>query len=366
MKTIFALYTASAREFMRDRLASFFTLLLPICFAIFFGMMFGGSSSQHIDLGLVNQDIGPAGQQIVASLTSADAQSMLNVRTGSRDEMLAALNKGDIGAVIVLPPGLTQAFAGHQPVNVDVFYDQGRQMSSGLALGTVRNLLADIDMRVQGTQALLTMNAQAVQTTPLKAVDFYIPSLLAMAMLWLGLFATTLPIVQQREQGILRRLSASPVPRIFLLASQTLWRLTVGILQAAIFLVVGIYLLGLHVQGNWLLLGAAIILGALVFISFGYLLAGISRTSEAAVALAQVANFPMMFLSGLFFEPQMLPDYLRPVMNIMPPAYLGDAFRQIMVGYNPLHPLWLDFAVLAGFLVVFVALGLRFFKWESV
>jgi len=44
----------------------------------------------------------------------------------------------------------------------------------------------------------------------------------------------------------------------------------------------------------------------------------------------------------------------------MPLTYLTDALRQIMVGASSLHPLWLDFAVLGGWLVALLALATKF------
>lgn len=365
MRSVTALYVANAREFLRDKMASFLTLLLPLLFAIFFGLLFGGTSSYHLNLGLIVEDNGPVGQGISQALSSEDAQQMMKVTTGSRDEVLDRLNKGEVDVVVVLPAGLTQSVSSGMGTPIEVYYDQARQVSSGVGLGVVRSLLAEMDLGVRDLQPLLVPEVKAIQTTPLRSVDFFIPSLLAMAMLWLGLFGTMLPLVEQREQQVLRRLSASPVPRINLLCGQVLWRLTVGLAQAVIFVAVGVLVLGVQVHGNWLLFIAMVVLGALVFISMGYLLAGLSRTSESAVALAQLVNFPLMFLSGIFFESQMLPEMVRPIMHLMPPAYLGDAFRQIMVGYQPVYPLWLDFAVLTGCLVVFVGLGLRFFRWEQ-
>ncbi len=49
-----------------------------------------------------------------------------------------------------------------------------------------------------------------------------------------------------------------------------------------------------------------------------------------------------------------------PVMAIMHLTYLSDVLRQIMVGALPLHPLWLGFAVLGGWLVALLVLLARF------
>jgi ABC-2 type transport system permease protein len=96
----------------------------------------------------------------------------------------------------------------------------------------------------------------------------------------------------------------------------------------------------------------------------GYMLAGLSKTTEAGVAIAQVVNFPFMFLSGLFFPAEMLPSFLKPVMQVIPVTYLADALRQIMSGFTPMYPLWVDFTALGVFLVAFVGVSVKFFKWE--
>ena len=365
MRSALALYVANGREFIRDRLATVITLIMPILFAMFFAMIFGGTSNYKLDLGLVVEDTGPVGQHLAAALTSEEAKKMLNVTTGSRDEIMAALSKGSVQVAMVLPAKLTEAVATQQPIDVELFYDQARQTSAGAGLGIANSLLSQADLHIRGVEPLLVPQVKPIQTNPLRAVDYYVPSLLAMAMLWLGLFGTLVPLVEQREQQVLRRLSASPVSRVNLLAGQVSWRLTVGLVQTVIFVAVGTFALGVREQGNWLLFAAASVLGALVFVSMGYCLAGVSRTMEGAVAVAQVVNFPMMFLSGMFFDVQVLPDFLRPVMHVLPPTYLGDAFRQTMVGFTPLYPLWLDFAVLAAFLVLFVGLSLRVFRWEQ-
>jgi ABC-2 type transport system permease protein len=364
MKSILALYTANAREFMRDRMAALFTFIIPIAFAAFFGAIFSGGDAIRVSMGIAVEDTGVAGQQFVGAITSPEAQKMLNLKLGARDELLTALENGNVQVVLLLPADLTEKITAGKASEVEIYYDAARQNSAGIGLGMARILLAETNLNIQGMNPLLVPQIKSVQSNPIKPIDFYVPSTLAMAMLWLGLFGTMLPLVEQREQQVLRRLSICPVRRLNLLLGQVSWRLTVGITQAAAFALMGLTLLGLQFRGDWLLFALASILGALTFISMGYMLAGFSRTTEGAVALAQVVNFPLMFLSGIFFEAQVLPAFLRPVMNVMPPTYLADAFRQTIAGYPGLYPLWTDFAVLFVWLIVFIALGLKFFRWE--
>ena len=101
-----------------------------------------------------------------------------------------------------------------------------------------------------------------------------------------------------------------------------------------------------------------------MFISLGYLIAALARTVESANGISQAINFPMMFLSGIFFPLAFLPVFLTPVVKALPLTYLGDAFRQVAVGSVPQFPLMVDVLVLAGWTVVCSLLAARFFKWE--
>ncbi|MGE5674431.1 MAG: ABC transporter permease [Mycobacterium leprae] len=192
----------------------------------------------------------------------------------------------------------------------------------------------------------------------------YVPGMMALAILWMGVFTVAPPLVQMRESQVLRRLGATPLRRSTLLGAQVLFRLTTGLLQAALLIGYGLIAYRMTVTWEWLLMLAAQVLGTMVMISLGFLLAGLARSNESCVALGQLIQFPMMFLSGILFPLEMLPSFLRPVTNLMPLTYVSDALKQTMLGAPALFPLWVDFAVLGGFLIVLAGLAVRFFRWE--
>ncbi len=135
-------------------------------------------------------------------------------------------------------------------------------------------------------------------------------------------------------------------------------------MQVVLLLGIGRLVFDVSIQGDRLLLAGFLALGAATFIALGFLVASISPTEEAGNAITQLVNFPMMFLSGIFFPVEIMPRWLRPIVEAMPLTYLGDALRQIMVGASALHPLPLNAAVLGGWLVLCVALSVRLFRWE--
>ena len=192
----------------------------------------------------------------------------------------------------------------------------------------------------------------------------YMPGMLGVAILWLGLYGTAMPLMQLRTGKVLRRLSVTPLRPATMLGAQIGWRVTLGLLQAGLFLLVGYLAFGVGVDGNKLLFTAAVTLGALVFVSMGFLLAGLASSEEALVAITQLLNFPLMMLSGGLVAITQLPSFFKPVVHLSPLTYLTDALRQLMVGAPGLNPLWLDFAVMGIWFVALLALGIRFWRWE--
>jgi ABC-2 type transport system permease protein len=55
---------------------------------------------------------------------------------------------------------------------------------------------------------------------------------------------------------------------------------------------------------------------------------------------------------------------MRPVLQAIPLTYLGDGLRQIMIQATPLHGMNTNIVVLGTWLVVCMAVSIRFFRWE--
>ena len=192
---------------------------------------------------------------------------------------------------------------------------------------------------------------------------YFVPSILAMALMQLGVFAA-IPLVAQREKGILKRLNATPLSRATLVTSNVLMRLAIAILQTVLIVGIGVVAFGVTVVGNLVVVAGFIVLGAVTFLAIGYLIASYARTEESANALTSVVQFPLMFLSGIFFPISFMPDWLQPVAAVMPLTYLGDALRQTMVGGSAYAPLPIDALVLGIWLGACFLLSARFFRWQ--
>jgi ABC-2 type transport system permease protein len=361
MKAFGQLYLANVKEFVRDRMAMFWTLAFPIFFIAIFGLIFSGVNDSKFDVGLALEDQGRAGLALEQAFKSVSA---LNIAEGARADLLAQLKAGKLRAVIVVPSGVSSAVAAGQPAQVETYYDPSNQTTAQIVLTIADRVVQAVDQDLTQRPTLLSVNQVPITANNLSEIDFLLPGILGMSLMQLGLFGTAPALVQLREEQVLRRLGATPLPRATLLAAQVAHRLTIGGVQTALILLIAALAFKLNIVGNLGLLLGFVLLGALMFVALGYLISGLARTQDSVTGITQLLNFPMMFLSGIFFPVDLVPAWIRPVVSILPLTYLADALRQIMVGATPVYGLPIDFAVLTAWLVIGSLLAVRFFKWE--
>jgi ABC-2 type transport system permease protein len=361
MKTLCTLYLCSLKEFTRNRLAMFWTIAFPVLFILLFGSTFGGDTNASLKVGVVVQDPGQAGAGLAQAFAGVPA---LQVTRGTEADLMDQLHHGGLNMVVVVPDGLTAALLAGKPASLEVRYDPTNQTTAQIGLTIIEKVVGGFEQAATHRAALLSIAPVTTTVASLRTVDFLLPGILAMALMQLGIFATAPPLVQLRENQVLRRLGATPLPRTTLLTAQVFVRLTIGLTQTALLLLVGKLVFHVQILGNGFLLVGIVLLGAFMFVSLGYLISSLARTMDSVTGLSQLINFPMMFLSGLFFPVDMMPVWIRPVINAMPLTYLADALRQEMVGAIPLHSMQTDLIVVAAWFAVTAVLAVRLFRWE--
>ena len=195
----------------------------------------------------------------------------------------------------------------------------------------------------------------------LSAFEVYIPILISFSIGVLALAYLPGPLVSYREQGILRRLSTTPVPAFWVLAAQF-------VVQACLMLIAVFLLIGVSVAGYGTIaprnpggLVLALVLAIAALFAIGLSIAAAARTSGAARALMALAFYPLMFFSGLYIPMQLLPPVFATISHFTPLGAAVQAIQDSMLGrFPPALPL----LVMAAYAIVFGYLARRFFRWE--
>jgi ABC-2 type transport system permease protein len=358
MKAFFALVSAFLMMLRRNRMLLIASVGLALISVFVFGWLFGSSGSTKLRLGVVDRDDSALASQMLTQLQQSDS---LTVMIGSRDAELQALRDAHRDAVIVLQPGFgTNLRHGH--ATIQVYYDQSNPITQSNARMAVQSIVTNINQQVAGSISHVTLDEQAVSVHNLRQIDWLTPGMLGMMLMWANLSIGSV-LVAWRQQGILRRLAATPVHPAMLMGTQMLARLILSLAQGAILIAVAMAVFKVQVIGSWWVLGLAVALGALTMMSLGFVAGSFARTPEAAQAVTFLVSFPMMFLGGSYFPTDSAPAFLAPIISVLPLSYLNDALRQIINNGASLQAVQTDLLVLAAWAVAALLLSVRAFKW---
>ena len=171
-------------------------------------------------------------------------------------------------------------------------------------------------------------------------------------------------LVVRREQAILKRLRATPLPASMYVAAMLVSTLIVFALQTAALFVLGRVLYGTPFPTAIGSLILAVIVGAVAFAALGVATASLIRSSEGSSAVVNFILLPMAFLTGSFGPTRHYPSFLRAIGDVLPLKYFIDLINAI---YLRGHEIWtkpVALAVLAAWGAGGLLVAVFKFRWE--
>ena len=192
---------------------------------------------------------------------------------------------------------------------------------------------------------------------------FLLPGLIGLNLLMMGVFAVAMVDVDLRVKGIYKRLATTPLNRSVYLSAQMLVRLVTVVFSAAVLIVVGALVFGIHNQGSYADLLVLIFLGTACFASLGYLLASFATTLEAGNGLANLVFMPLMMLSGVYFSLDAAPAWLQKAADLLPLTPLLKALRSVFNDGAGLASQGPSIMIIAVWTVLLFIGATRRFRW---
>jgi ABC-2 type transport system permease protein len=195
--------------------------------------------------------------------------------------------------------------------------------------------------------------------------DFYLPSVIVVALTTNAFAALVGSVVNQRETGILKRRRATPVEPLALIASQTLTALVTATATTAVLLVIGTIGFGVAVpSGAWPAIVAGVALGAAAFCGLGFALATFVDSVETAQPAIQAVLVPVFFISNIWIPSSSLPGWVNSLASALPVEHVSDVLhRAFAAGALTPGPVLADLGVLAAWAIGGALVATRRFSW---
>ncbi|WP_128894372.1 ABC transporter permease [Longirhabdus pacifica] len=361
------LVLAQFRLFLRNKQMLFWSLMFPIFLMTVIGFAFNGEESITFKGIIIDEDQSALSNQLSSLFLEEEVTNF--ALSEDKEQALTDLENGDISFVFVIPEQfeslIEQQDTENKPKTV-LYYDQTNQMISNIAIPIIENNFVDqMSQEIASYEPVIQFEAQGVQALDLQYFDFLVPGIVAMMIMTNNLNGSAGQISSWRERGILRRMQSTTLHASSFISAQITARLVLNAFQVLIVILIGNLLFGVQVNGSWLLLLTFILLGTLTFMSIGFIIAGLAKNPESAGPISGFIAFPMLFLGGVFFPLDNMPEFLQPILETVPIAPLSTAMRQVMNVGAGLSDLWLPALYLVLWLLASFIVASLTFKWDD-
>lgn len=334
MKTFMALLWARNKEFYRDKGSLTWAVILPVIIIIAIALAFSREGQELFKIGVL---IESEGASFVVP-PSIDKPYITVVGVVAREKGLMRVRHHQFDLLL-------ESQEGHWHYWINPHSHRGEVVESLLRQGAP-------DAR-----------REEVTGRPVRYIDWVMPGVLGMNIMFGALFGAGYVIVRYRKMGVLKRLQATPVTAFEFLAAQLCSRLLIiVVISAAIFAACHVFMDFLVLGSPWVLLALAFT-GGFAMTALGLIVSSRTDSEELAGGLLNLATYPMLLLSEVWFSLDGAPVWLQQIAQLLPLTHMLDAARAVMLEGAGWADVAMHLWILSIMSIVFLALAAGLFRW---
>ena len=335
LSRIFAIFRARNIEFIRDRGSMSWNIVLPVALMFGLSFVFGNDDRPQYTVGVL-QDSAVIDRQSHPFLATRYMQFVVV------DDAEDAKRK----------------IARHQ---LDLLVQFGQENRYWVNPDSPKGYFAELALLESVGE---TIEKAQIGGEAVRYVDWVLPGILGMNMMFSCLFGVGYVVVRYRKNGFLKRLRATPLRAIEFVIAQVASRLVL-IMGVTSFVFIGTkYFLDTRMEGSYLLLLLVALVGAVALISMSLLIASRVTSEELAGGLLNLVTWPMMLLSGVWFSLEAADEWVRQVAMVFPLTHVLDSARAVMLdgaGLTDIAPALISLGAMSA---LFLGVGAALFRWR--
>jgi ABC-2 type transport system permease protein len=159
---------------------------------------------------------------------------------------------------------------------------------------------------------------------------YYLPGMIAAGVLLSGLQNLAVDIAGERSDGTLKRLGGTPLPVFSYFIGKFGQVFVTGIVQAALTIALARVAFDVELPsdaGSWLTFVWVFVLGIATAAVLGIALSGLPRSGKSATAVIIPIVLVLQFISGVYLQFTMLPEWLQNVAAVFPLKWMAQGMR---------------------------------------
>ena len=379
-------------EFSRDRIRLVTFVIMPIFMMVLTGFIFPSQTTlKDVPIGIARLDNDQTSEQLIKALkdlSMKDSQPAFNVKTyQSEDEVKEGIKKQEISGGLIVPEDFSAKLAANEQAQIIIIEDQANPQISAITTQVLEQVVNTFSQQI-GTQKVgyllqkekVVPLGEAVDKTALAFLkpittkllgliegetnyfEFVAPGIMAMVVMTAVMTGLAGSVSREKEQGTLDGILISPISRLAIILGKATSQSIRGLAQGVIVLILAILLFGVKIYGSLLLVFLLLILGIFSFVGLGILVSASAAEQETATQILFMFQFPMLFLSGVFFPIQQMPKIMQQISHLVPLTYAIEALRKVMILGAGFTDIRTELIILFSFGLITLAIAMPLFR----
>ncbi|WP_336328757.1 ABC transporter permease [Halovenus sp. HT40] len=409
MRRLLVLTRTLLKDWLRNREAVFFAVLFPILLLVIFSLVFAGGPTEF-DIAVQNNDVTAEGEPTelsAAFVTALEETPALDVERidGEANLTDAESIEAETGhnRVVVIPSGFGERVrTASARVRTAVIRDTlsrfgenvtdqqqqtvrnatdslagGNGTTATVSLltapddegaGAVRSILESVVARFNDRSIGVEEPTVAVDSAErgeeeFSSTDYFLPAFIVAMILINGVMTVPSAVAQFKRDGTLKRLAVSPLRKEEWILANVIQQSILAVAITGVMVLVAWAGFGVTAVPGPLAL-VVIVLGAIAFTSLGMIVGGIIEDPGSAISLGGAIALPLMFVSGIFWELDLMPPTLQRVAEFSPVTHFHRSLRELMI-LGSADSLPFIVGLLGTLAVVFLAGAVGVTDWQE-
>lgn len=334
---------------------------------------------KHIPTAILDRDNSPQSRALIERFRRGDSFDV-SLYPADEAELERLLDSGQATLGLVIPPRFSRDLATGSPTQIQVLADGAQANTALLSLSYVQRIArgysSDIEIQrlnQSGQGGALTNlpsvvnNLRAWYLPEMRYIHFNAVSMVALAVVMLGVLLAAAAIVREKEAGTLEQLMVTPIRPLELILAKLIPMVALEVVGLVIGIGLAFFIFGVAPHGSnplWTLtlFIALSTLALAASAGIGIWIATYARNMMQALLISFFILFPVMFLSGTITPVSAMPRWLQGIALLSPMThYLSLAMNIFLKGVS-LSVTWTHAVILATFTAVILWFALRRFR----
>ncbi|OLD52520.1 MAG: hypothetical protein AUI83_09565, partial [Armatimonadetes bacterium 13_1_40CM_3_65_7] len=326
----------------------------------------------HIATAVFDQSRTPESRRLLEAFANSTYVDLRYYTIGF-DQVRRLLDGGEAKIGILIPPDYARRLKAGRTASVEVIVDASEPTSArtvlALAAQVGQRLSTDVIVERSERQTgarppsgPVDVRTRAWYNPTLQNVNFIVPGVIAIILMFVTTFQAVTVIVRERERGTMEQLVVTPITGLELMLGKVIPLVALGYIQITVTLLLASLWFHMPIKGSLLLLYVLSLAFFFSTLGIGTLISTVSKTFQQAAQLAQLVLLPSILISGFIFPRESLPQALQLIGRLLPLTYFVIVLRGILIKGVGIEYLWHQILPLVGLGVLVFVMAIRRFQ----